>query len=260
MSSHRIVTSSAEWSAYFTRNAECQRPIPWHLGADASAEELARIVKSLRGWQLGETSDGSHLMAAATRYAAATGDLDFIRAARLFILEEQRHGANLGRFLDLAGVARATFDWGDWLFRSIRYFWPVMEVWATPVLMVETHAMIYYNALRRATGSRVLRAICRQILADEVPHIRFQCERLALLHRHRPRLLLALTHAGQTVLFAAITLAVWLGHRRVLRAGGYSFGHYWSTAWRRMRRASRSTAPSAYDWPAENTAGAALLG
>jgi hypothetical protein len=249
MAELRQITSSAQWIAHFASNAARQREVPWHLGADASDEELALISSSLRGWQLGETSDGSHLLSAARNYAHTTGDDEFIQAAQLFIAEEQRHGANLGRFLDLAGIARAKFDWGDWLFRSVRYFLPVMEVWATPVLMVETHAMIYYNALRVATRSRVLKAICRQILSDEVPHIRFQCERLAIVQRRRPAWLLGLTKAAQVLFFAVVTLAVWIGHHRVLRAGGYPFHHFWKTSWRRMQRAWKLTSPSAYRWP-----------
>jgi hypothetical protein len=242
------ITTSAQWCRYFKRNGRCLRPIPWELGAEATSAELARIAPSLREWQLGETSDGAHLLAAAANYARRINDPVFIDAVRLFIREEQRHGENLGRFLDLAGVPRAGFDWGDWLFRSVRYFLPSMEVWATPVVMVETHALVYYNALRRATSSRVLRTICRQILCDEVPHIRFQCERLAILHRHRAPGWLALTRLGHKLLFTVITLAVWAGHHRALRAGGYRFARFWQTAWGRMHHAWRMTAPSAY-WP-----------
>jgi hypothetical protein len=151
---------------------------------------------------------------------------------------------------DLAGVPRARFDSGDFLFRSVRYFLPSMEVWATPVVMVETHAMIYYNALRRASSSRVLRAICRQILIDEVPHIRFQCERLAILSNSRAPWLLALTRLGRSLFFALVTLAIWFGHHRALQAGGYSFRHFWRTAWRRMSRVWQKTNPNRYLWTA----------
>jgi 4-hydroxy-3-methylbut-2-enyl diphosphate reductase len=189
----RRVRSSLEWIAYFKGNASRQRPIPWELGAGVTAAELSAIAASLRGWQLGETSDGSHLLAAARHYSATIGNPAFVEAVRLFILEEQRHGSNLGRFLDLANVERAKSDWGDTLFRAARYSLPRMEMWATPVVMVETHALVYYNAIRRATRSPVLRRICEQILVDEAPHIRFQCERLAILHRKRSRLLRGLT-------------------------------------------------------------------
>ncbi len=242
------VRSSSEWVAYFDQNAAALRTIPWESGAGVTGAELSAIAASLRGWQLGETSDGSHLLAAARHYAAGIGDPDFLDAVRLFIAEEQRHGGNLGRFLDLAGVERAGSDWGDALFRAVRYALPRMEVWATPVVMVETHAMVYYNAVRRATRSPVLRAICEQILADEVAHIRFQCERLAILHRRRPRWLLKLTLGLHRPMFAGITVAVWCGHRRALRAGGYDFGRFWRAAWGKMRFAWRAMSPDAYSW------------
>jgi hypothetical protein len=249
------VWTSAEWVAYFEDNARQQRDIPWESGAGATPEELAEIVPSLRGWQLGETSDGAHLLAAAGHYADAIGDPHFLDAVRLFIAEEQRHGNNLGRFLDLASVPRATSDWGDTLFRTVRYALPRMEVWATPVVMVETHALVYYNAIRRATGSAVLRRVCEQILADEVAHIRFQCERLAILHRQRPGWLRTLTKAAHRMLFTTITLAVWAGHRRALRAGGYTFGTFWRAAWGKMRHAWRLMAPEAYCWDTERSPG-----
>jgi (E)-4-hydroxy-3-methyl-but-2-enyl pyrophosphate reductase len=242
------VRTSAEWITYFGANAAGRRPVPWDQGPGVTPDELAAIAGSLRGWQLGETSDGAHLLAAARHYAAAVGDPAFVDAVRLFIAEEQRHGADLGRFLDLAGVGRATSDWGDTLFRAARYFVPRMEVWVTPVVMVETLALVYYNAIRRATGSPVLRRVCEQVLADEVPHIRFQCERLAVLHRDRPRALRAATMCAHRVLFTAITLAVWAGHRRAIRAGGYSFRRFWRAAWGKMEYVWRMTSPGRYSW------------
>ncbi|MGF1579436.1 MAG: hypothetical protein ACFCD0_08745 [Gemmataceae bacterium] len=106
------IGTSREWITYFEANVVRQRRIPWEEGAGVSDEELSRIVASLRGWQLGETSDGANLLAAARRYSGSVGDPEFLDAVRLFIAEEQRHGEMLGRFLDLAGVERASADWG----------------------------------------------------------------------------------------------------------------------------------------------------
>src|SRR6478735_1084578 len=100
------VRTSAEWIDYFAANAADRRPVPWATGAGVADAELAEIAASLRGWQLGETSDGAHLMTAARHYAESAGDPHFVVAVRLFIAEEQRHGRDLGRFLDLAGVPR----------------------------------------------------------------------------------------------------------------------------------------------------------
>jgi hypothetical protein len=242
----REIRSSEEWCRYFARNDRNLRVIQWELGADAPRRQIARIVPSLRGWQLGETSEGRHLMRVAAKYAESMNDPAFVDATGYFIREEQRHGETLGRFLDLAGVPRARFNWGDGLFRFARYFLANMEVWATPVVMVETHAMVYYHALSRATSSRVLRTICQQILCDEVPHIRFQCERLAALHRGRSAMLMGLTRLGHRVFFTLITLAVWVGHRRALRAGGYDFYDFWRSVWRRMRHNWKMMSPKAY--------------
>jgi len=242
------VQSSAYWRDYFRANAEALHDVPWQDGARITPEELAEIVESLRAWQLGETSNGAHLLAAARKYAERHHDPDFVEAIQCFIVEEQRHGETLGRFLDLAGATRAQSDWGDSLFRKARYFLGNMETWTTPVVMIETHALLYYNAIRRATQSPVLRKICEQILRDEIPHIRFQCERLAILHKDRPRLLHAATMMLHRVFFTGITLTVWLAHRRALRAGGYDFVRFWRGAWTRMNHAWKQMNPRGYQW------------
>jgi hypothetical protein len=242
------VRSTAEWLAYFRANAAKRRPIPWEAGCEVAAPQLEAIARSLQGWQLGETSDGHHLRAAAARHAVRVGDPDLPAVIDLFIREEQRHGELLGRFLDEAGMGRVKADWGDSLFRAVRYCVTDMEVWTTPVVMVETLAVVYYNAVRRATDSPVLRAVCAQILADEGPHVRFQCERLAALLRARPPWGRRLTMLCQRLFFFAVMLLVWLGHRRALRAGGYDWGRYWRAAWSKMNAAWRMMDPRRYTW------------
>jgi hypothetical protein len=246
--SGRLVTSR-EWVAYFRANAEQARPISWWRGPEVTAEELASVARSLQAWQLGETSDGRHLRAAAARYAEQVGDEDYPSAVELFIREEQRHGEMLGRFLDRAGAGRVESDWGDTLFRAARYCLTSMEVWTTVVVIVETLALVYYNAIRRATRSTVLREICSRILSDEVPHLRFQSERLAILFRDRGRFLFALTMFWQRFCFLGVMLLVWMGHRRALRAGGYNWRRYWRSSWDRMNATWRAMDPRRYDWP-----------
>jgi hypothetical protein len=240
--------TSAQWAAYFRANAAKQRLIAWERGAETAPAELAAIARSLQAWQLGETSDGRHLRAAATRYAERIGDPYYAVAVELFIREEQRHGELLGRYLDLAGPGRVGSDFGDRLFRAARYCLVNVEVWTTPVVMVETMALIYYNAVRRSTKSAVLRAICGQILADEVPHLQFQCERLASLLKTRSPFLLALTMLAHRGLFLAIVVLIWICHRKALRAGGYSRRDYWRAAWRKMDVSWRLMDPARYRW------------
>ena len=246
--------SSGQWHDHYVRNAGSRLDVPWERGAEITPEEKEAVAESLQAWQLGETSDGRHLLAAARRYARRQDDPLFVEVVRLFIKEEQRHGRELGRFLDLAGIGRVSRNWGDTIFRAFRYCLPSMEIWVTVVVMVETLALLYYRAVRDATNSRVLRKICTQILRDEVHHIRFQYERLAILHRPRVWPLLAVTRLAHRVLYAGTVLAVWAGHRRALSAGGFSFATYWRAAWLRMRFAWVRMDPARYSWadaPAE---------
>ncbi len=253
------VRTSGQWHEYFLRNAAQRLEVPWEQvgqgdqGLGAQADELSHkerkaVAGSLQAWQLGETSDGRHLLAAAERYAHRQQDPLFIEVVRLFIREEQSHGTELGKFLDVAGIPRIRRNWGDSMFRAIRYCLPSMELWATVVIMVETLALIFYKAIRDATRSPRLRPLCNQILHDEVHHIRFQYERLAILLRCRPRMLLQATYGLHRVLFSGIVIAVWLGHYRALRAGGLTFRDYWQGAWLRMRFAWLRMDPSRYCW------------
>ena len=217
------VWTSAQWVDYFGANAARPLSVPWEAGVGATPEELCRITDSLRGWQLGETSDGRHLLAAAANYAAKLGDPGFLDAIRLFIAEEQRHGEALGRFLDLAGTPRATWDWGDSLFRAFRYVLPRMEIWATVVVMVETHAMIYYAA-SDARRDRRSPSNLPTILADEVPRIGSSASDL-----RSSTIAAGLRHAldgSSPRAVCGITLAIWMAMhgRRFARAGSRSAG------------------------------------
>lgn len=242
----RRLRTSAEWQKYFEANAARPCEIPWHLGAAGVAQNLAAIASSLPAWQLGESSDGRRLIAVAEDHAERMADPHFVEPTWYFIREEQRHGAELGRWLDLAGVPRARRDWGDSCFRTMRYALPNLESWTTPVVMIEALAMVYYAAIRRATGSPVLRALCTRILSDEIPHLRFQSERLAAIHRHRRPLLLAFTMLLHRILFTGIVLAVWSAHSRALRAGHLTFRSYWRASWARMRHTWRAMDPQRY--------------
>lgn len=251
------VRTSAQWCEHFRANAASLEEIPWQQGPRITPEESAAIIASLRTWQLGESSDGGHLRRIARKHAEQIGDPDFVALMDRFIAEEQRHGSTLGRYLDACGVPRAQSNWGDTLFRFFRHCLANMETFTIPVVMAETHALVFYNAIRRASGCPVLRAICAQLLRDEVPHIRLQCERLAILQRDRPAWLRALSMLLQRVFFTGVTLAIWAGHRRALRAGGYGFGRFWKSAWSKMGHAWKMMDPRGYQWESVDEAASA---
>ena len=188
----------------------------------------------MQEFQLGEQSEGRHLRRAARDYARRTGDTAYSRAVELFIREEQHHAALLGRFMDMAGIARVRHTWVDSVFRRLRRF-AGLDTSICVLLTAEVIAKIYYRALLAATASPVLRALCRRILEDERSHVEFQSERLAILRCSRARWRVAAAVAAQRLLFAGSVAVVWLRHGSVLRFGSDSFPAYWRACHREFR-------------------------
>lgn len=244
-------TASGDWIAYFYENAHraLRHPLP-----DPVATLPPRVHRLLAGslpaWQLGETSDGRHLLAAARQYATRHGDPLFLSAVTLFIREEQRHGAALGAWLDAVGIPRRRRDWGDSLFRMCRYAIPNYAAWASVVVMVESMAEIYYAAVRRLAPCPRLRAECTRILRDEVAHLRFQCEHLAFTRRSLPRPARRVLRFGEAVFFAVVAGAVWIAHGRLLAAGGVPAGRFAVLAARKFGAIQARMDPARYDFAA----------
>ena len=127
--------SSQYWHHHFKQNLKIQR-VDWSLEPQITEEEKQAILYSLKAWQLGETSDGSHLMAAAVKYSRKEKDFHYPLAVGWFIKEEQKHGENLGKYIDKLGEKRLRKDWGDSIFRKVRYLNTSMELWTITVIIV----------------------------------------------------------------------------------------------------------------------------
>ena len=237
--------SSTQWREYFRRNAQSLLHIPWDAGVSLTVDERAIIAASVQEFQLGESSDGHHFLHAARQYALASGDVQYVAALRRLIAEEQRHGRDLGQVLDLAGIERIRQAWADTVFRWLRRQ-AGLELSISILVTAEIIAQVYYIALRDATGSLVLRRLCEQILRDEDAHVRFQCERLALLRQRDGRCRLALKRLAQRSFFLGTCLVFWLKHAPVMRAGGFGFLSFLRAGRRQMNVAARIMHPRQY--------------
>ncbi len=239
--------TSGQWCAYYHRNVERLLPLPWRRGAQLTEAERQAVAASLQDFQLGESSEGRNLLRRAEQYAERADDPEYLEAMRLFVREEQRHACTLGRFLHLAGIEPLKRSRLDSAFRVLRRL-AGLVLSITVLLIAETVSNVYYRALRRATGCVLLRRICDQLLRDEVRHIRFHAERLAIVRRGRARWRVALAHAGHRLLYGGTCLLVWLKHRRALRAGGLSFRGYWRECRQEMRGVLRMMDRRRYRW------------
>jgi hypothetical protein len=165
----------------------------------------------------------------AQRFCERTGDGGLLAALRLFLREEQRHSALLGHFLELEHMPCLRKHWVHGAFRWMRGVGG-LELCLKVLVTAEILALPYYTALRDATGSSLLRALCQRILDEEAAHIRFQASAICRFRQQRRASLdpaIKLLH----MLFLGGTAAlVWLEHKRVFESAGRTFGQFWADA------------------------------
>lgn len=233
-----LPTHGSRWLKHFETNRAKPLRIDWSAGSALSLARDARLIRSIQSWQLGESSDGAHLLLATDAFLASRAQADpaYREAIVLFIKEEQKHGNHLGNYLELAGASRLTFDLGDYLFRKVRYFFGSMELWTSSVFMVESMAEIYYKALADSGRCPLLTQICQDILRDEAYHIQFQLERLRIQDREMFLPMRWFYGLFSRALFLNIVGSIWLLHGIALRAGGLTFRSYWRKSWKKFRR------------------------
>ena len=213
--------TETDWLRYFRANSAEPR-LPWDDGYRLSGAERTVVIESIQQFQLGENAQGRRLLQRAQAL-----DARYEAALRLFIQEEQRHSNLLARFLESQGERCLARHWAHAAFRRLRGFAGIelrMRVLAT----AEVLAIPYYTALREATGSALLKSICSRILQEEAEHLRFQAFTFQRFGSRRPALLGALVRAAHRWFLMVTTLVVWIEHRLVFRAGGYSLGKLWT--------------------------------
>jgi len=232
--------SSQYWTDYFTENATVNR-VDWKLKPVLTELEKSNILKSLQAWQLGETSEGEHLQHAAQKYAREINDIYYPNAVKLFIKEEQKHGNNLGKYLDLIEAPRIKKDWGDSLFRKIRYYNTNMELWTIAVITVESAAQIFYQALKDATQCKLLKQICTDILIDEAAHIMFQKERLYIIFSNKKPISKFIAYHAYSCFFICTSLVVWFAHQKLFKAGKINFFKYFSKMKLKLKKVAGRT-------------------
>lgn len=211
--------SSAFWKNHFEQSLTNRR-VDWNNKPTITQEELNEIAYSIRVWQLGETSDGKKLTALSSQFAEKIGDTDFLDSMKLFIKEEQKHGANLGRYIDQVGLQRLTKNWGDTFFRYFRHLNNSLESFTITVIVAEFAAQVFYQALHDATACTLLKAICTDIMKDEAHHVKFQNERLKHFFQDKSVYSKALAVTLYCLFFFGTIHAIWFDHHRAFKAGG----------------------------------------
>jgi hypothetical protein len=210
----------APWVQHFEQNEQV------HAEADAAIAFEDRcgvpdpmrhpLIESVRRFQLGESGDGAQLL----RKAARAGDLDYLRAAELFVAEEQQHAALLLRLLGYLGGQPMRTHWSDAVFVRLRRLMG-LRTELMVLTVAEVVALSYYGGLANAGPDGVVRAVAARIVADEHPHVQFQQERLRAGFANSRIGARALAFAFWWLTAIGATVVVAFDHGPLLDAIGY---------------------------------------
>jgi len=213
---------SRAWQEHFQANRSTMEELPWDDSYRLSQSEWRAIEKSVQQFQLGEGAQGRRLLARGHAYARATGDRLFPEALTLFIREEQRHSAQLLRFMRLQGIPAVEKHWVDSVFRWVRVL-AGLELELRVLVTAEVIAVPYYRALGRATRSKLLHSLTDKILQDEAGHLQFQASMLSRLEARRPGFVRSLIWEAHKWFLLGTCCVVWVEHRGVFLAAGRRF-------------------------------------
>jgi hypothetical protein len=219
------------WQLEFSRRATTLAARRWNAPDTLTDGERRLIERSIATFQLGEQSDGRNLYRRAEAMVVRRGPAALLTTTRYFIREEQHHAAQLKSFMAHHGIPLRKREWTDSIFRGLRRL--AGFEWTVRVLVTaEVIGLIYYRALRRATGSPWLQQICRDFCADETVHLRYEADLLATLAQAQSRPVRLFNRAAHRLLLEVASGVVYQQHRPVLQQAGYN--------WRRFRRGCRA--------------------
>jgi hypothetical protein len=222
--------SLKDWHNYFIQNSTNKGDFAWTSEDRLTVEESHCIGKSIAAFQLGEHSEGKGLLKAADSFAKGQDNPYLSHITRLFIGEEQNHALLLRKFLELNSIPLLKHNWTDSIFRRLRKN-VGFELSITVLITAEIVSLVYYDALKNATKSTLLKNICAKILADERAHVKYESELLTLIKETNSVFRRAFLSFLHKFLFIGTALVVYLSHRKVLNRGRYDLPNFVAACW-----------------------------
>lgn len=209
---------SSAWLDYFERN-RLDRPEPdWSRPTPFPPAVAAPLARSLAHFALGESCEGTTLLAGARKYWP--DDPDYVSAMALFVAEEREHARLLDHLVARLGGTPVTKHWTDRCFTMARHALGLgFEI--QTVVVAEIIGGAYFRLLR-STGDAVLREVCELMVRDETQHRRFHVDRVVIAQLRWHGLRRALWTAQFRLMLRAAIVAAWADHRSALRAVGVS--------------------------------------
>ncbi len=207
-----------DWTNYFESRTNHFDHIEWTNKMELDGHEEKLLTASLQQFQKGENSDGKHLM----KLTEKMNDEDYTNAMKGLIKEEQNHAAVLGKFMCQEKIATIEDHWLDTIFKRIIKT-PNLELTIMILLAAEIVATVFYQALQKASYSKTLHAICKQILVDEEMHLKFQATALRKLYQNHSLFGKFVVRNFYQGFIIVVALVAWFQYRNVFKAGGFTF-------------------------------------
>jgi hypothetical protein len=211
-----------DWLDHFKENDKERLKIDFAEEPQLTEEQGKLIFKSIKAFQMGEQSDGIYLAELAKKFEEEYKEPHYAETMNLFIKEENYHSAYLAWYLAHHNEPKAKKNKLDKTFRKLRHDGKLFTEIAV-LVTAETIALSYYSALGNVAdkiGSRDLRAICNQMLHDELPHIVFQTYTLSHFGNKRSQ------RFFRRFVMECTTLAVYIMYGKLLKAGGYKYSRF----------------------------------
>lgn len=209
------------WTEYFPYNNSHLMKLDYSV-RDLTEEEKALISPSIRAFQIGEGSEGTHLRRVVKRFAQQSGYPEYIEIMDWFIKEENRHSQTLKKFMELYGIAAVSKLWLDNTFRFLRKML-YLECEVVVLVTAEIIALSYYAALSNATGSKLLKTICAQMLHDELRHVVLQSDTLHRISKNRSESRNRLVRTLRRRVMGITAFVVWHKYKELFLRGGYPY-------------------------------------
>jgi hypothetical protein len=214
--------NSQHWRIYFERSRTRRKAIPWHLGLQVEPHLREPLIHTLQRFNLGESGEGAFLK----KWAAQSGDEEFMQSIDLFVREEQNHSHMMGCLLEAMDAPLLDSHWSDNLFMLLRHMGG-LKFEIMMFLVAEIIAKRFFRALHDGTNDAILRAVFGQIVREEHAHVAFNCQALRRFCEPLSPFQKQAMQILWRVMFRLTCLLVMYDHRGILRAVGVGSRRFW---------------------------------
>lgn len=210
------------WIEYFRYNNSHLLKLDFSNNTELSNEEKELITPSIKAFQIGEGSEGKHLMKVVEKFALKKNYKEYPEIMKWFIMEENRHSQTLKKYMEIYNIKTVKKLWIDKIFRILR---KMMGLECEIIILVtaEMIALSYYTALSNATNSTILKTICRQMLNDELKHVVLQSDTLHRISKNRNEIINKLIRKIRILVMKVTIFVVWHKYKELFVNGNYEY-------------------------------------